>query len=86
MRSRLWGSKQKARRPSDVGVTLSVLRCRTAVVRLDLGADPASAAIAPLVEHAVREAFAFEAVDVVEVRGPDGQLLDRRSRDNVIRA
>ena len=86
MRSRLWSLKQKARQTSEVGVTLSVLPGRTAVVRLDLGADPASAAIAPLVEHAVREAFLFETVDVVEVRGPDGQLLDRRSRDTVIRA
>lgn len=63
-----------------------MLRCRTAVVRLDLGADPASAAVSPLVEHAVHEAFRFETVDFVEVRGPDGQLLDGRSRDNVIRA
>jgi hypothetical protein len=69
-----------------VGVTLSVLRCRTAVVRLDLGADPASAAVSPLVEHAVHEAFFFESVDFVEVRGPDGELLDRRSRTNMIRA
>ena len=80
------GFKPEAHRPSGVGVTLSVLPSRTAVVMLDLGADPASAAVAPLVEHAVRDAFVFEAVDVVEVRGRDGQLLDRRSRDNVIRA
>lgn len=80
------GFKPEAHRPWDVGVTLSVLPPRTAVVMLDIGADPASPEVAPLVEHAVREAFMFEAVDVVEVRGSDGQLLDRRCRDNVISA
>jgi hypothetical protein len=78
--------KPEAHQPWDVGVTLSVLPSRTAVVMLDLGADPASAEVAPLVEHAVREAFMFEAVDVVEVRGRDGQLLDRPCREDVIRA
>ena len=80
------GFKPGTHRHRDVGVTLSVLPSRMAVVMLDLGADPASAEVGPLVEHAVREAFAFKAVAVVEVRGRDGQLLDRRRRDNVISA
>ena len=73
-------------RPRHVGVTLSVLPSRTAVVMLDLGADSASGEVGPLVEHAVREAFTFKAVNVVEVRDSDGQLLDRRRRDHVISA
>ena len=66
--------------PTDLGVTLSVLPSRTAVITLELGGDPCSAAVASLVEHAVKEAFAFETVDALEVRDRDGHLLDRRSR------
>jgi hypothetical protein len=66
----------------EVAVTLSVVSRRTAVVVLDMGSDAASAASANLVEHAVRDAFGFHAVDVVEVRRHDGELLDRRHRDN----
>ena len=65
------------RLPADVGVTLSVLPGRTAVVSLDQGADPA------LLEQAVTEALTFGTVDVVEIRHRDGQLLDRRSRSGV---
>ena len=79
-------SRFKPRLPTEVGVTLSVLPSRTAVVMLDLGADASSAAVAPLVEQAVSEALAFKSVDVVEVRARDGQLLDRRCRDDVITA
>jgi hypothetical protein len=63
-----------------VGVTLSVLPSRTAVVTLEPGADAYSAPVASLVEHAVNEAFAIETVNAVEVRSSDGQLLDRRCR------
>ena len=72
--------------PWDAAVTLSVLPTRTAVVMIDLGADASSAAVAPLVEHAVNDAFALETVDVVEVRSPDGHVLDRRCRADVINA
>jgi hypothetical protein len=70
----------------EVGVTLSILPTRTALVMLDPRAGGSSAAVAPVVEHAVSEAFAFESVDVVEVRTRDGQLLDRRRRRDVISA
>jgi hypothetical protein len=63
-------------------VTLSVLPGGTAVVTLELGADASSASIAPLVEHVVDEALAFETVDIVEIRSRDGQLIDRRRRGN----
>ena len=72
--------------PSDVGVTLSVLPNRTAVVTLERGADASSASIAPLVEQAVNEALAFATVDAVEVRSRDGQLLDRRRRSDELLA
>jgi len=60
--------------PSEVGVTLSVLPGGTAVITVELGAD------APLVEHAVNEALAYDSIDIVEIRSPDGQLIDRRGR------
>jgi len=63
-----------------VAVRLSVVAAGTAVVVLDGGRHAASGAGARLVERAVRDAFVLEAVDVVEVRRPDGALLDRRHR------
>lgn len=66
--------------PPEISVTLSVLSTRTAVVVVDAGVDPPSAAVASLVEHAVRDAFAIGAVDVVEVRGGNGELLEQRRR------
>jgi microcompartment protein CcmK/EutM len=69
------------RQPAEeVAVTLSVVAGRTAVVVLEGGSAAGSAAGATLVERAVRDAFVLEAVDVVEVRRPDGALLDRRHR------
>lgn len=78
MQRRRPGSGRPVR--SDTQVTLSVLPSRTAVVMLERGVDAPSAALNRLVEHAVREAFVFRSVDIVEVRKPDGQLLDRRRR------
>jgi hypothetical protein len=63
-----------------MSVTLSVLPTRTAIVVLDVGADARSAAVSRLVEHAVRDAFVFDAVEVVEVRRRDGELVERRRR------
>jgi hypothetical protein len=70
--------------PDDISVTLSVLPTRTAVVMVDVGAGPGSADVAGLVDHAVRDAFVFDAVDVVEVRRRTGELLERRRRDGVL--
>jgi hypothetical protein len=71
---------------TGMSVTLSVLPTRTAMVVLDVGADAPSSALNRLVEHAVRDAFVFSAVDVVEVRLRSGELLERRSRDGVLTA
>ncbi|MCA1842595.1 MAG: hypothetical protein LC792_05285 [Actinobacteria bacterium] len=72
--------------PSEMSVTLSVLPTRTAVVVLDVGADAASTTLAGLVDHAVHDAFVFDAVDVVEVRRRNGELLERRSRGGLLSA
>jgi len=80
------GTNSDVHLPSDVGVTLSVLPNRTAVVTLELGTDACAASVAPLVELAVKEALAFTTVDVVEVRYRDGQLIDRRSRGDELLA
>jgi len=66
--------------PQAPGVLLSVLPDRTAVVTLAVTSDASSAAVALLVDEAVRDAFALGGVDDVEVRRSDGQLLDRRRR------
>ena len=66
--------------PEEVSVTLSVLPTRTAVVVVDTDADEFSAVVNCLVQHAVREAFLFDAVDVVEVRRRTGMVVDRRRR------
>lgn len=73
-----------ARLPAEMSVTLSVLPTRTAVIVVDSGADAPSAALAGLVDHAVRDAFVFDAVDVVEVRRHSGELLERRRRGGVL--
>lgn len=70
----------------EMSVTLSVLPTRTAVVVLGGGADAPSAEVATLVECAVCDAFVFDAVDVVEVRHPNGELLERRRRASVLSA
>jgi hypothetical protein len=64
----------QAAQASDV--LLSVLPDRTAVVTLDVKSDASSAAVAWLVDEAVRDAFDLD-VDGVEVRRSDGKLLDR---------
>jgi hypothetical protein len=67
--------------PQAPGVLLSVLPDRTAVVTVAVKADASSdAAVARLVDQAVRDAFALGGVDDVEVRRSDGQLLDRPRR------
>ena len=70
----------------EPSVRLSVLPTRTALVVLDLGVDAPSAAVAKLVEHAVRDAFVFDAVDVVEVRHRNGEPLEQRHRGGVLSA
>jgi len=63
----------------EPGVTLAVLPGRSAVVTVD--AEPQrSPGVACLVDQAVRDAFAFDGVDDVEVRRADGELLERRRR------
>jgi nicotinamidase-related amidase len=61
---------------------LSVLPDRTALVVLDVqnDNDAPSDDIAAMVELAVGDAFAFAAVELVEVRGCDGGVVDRRYR------
>jgi len=60
-------------------VTLSVLPGRSAVVTVDAnGERPAGTAY--LVDQAVCHAFTLDGIDVVEVRQPDGELLERRLR------
>jgi hypothetical protein len=66
--------------PSDLSVRLSVMPDRRAVVVVDVGADAPSGALDPLVQDVIRDAFVFDAVDVVEVRRPNGELVDRRRR------
>ena len=64
---------------TEPGVVLAVLPGRRAVVTVD--ADPErSLGAAHLVDQAVQDAFAFDGVDRVEVRGADGELLERRLR------
>jgi Ethanolamine utilization protein EutJ (predicted chaperonin) len=70
----------------EMSVRLSVLPTRTAVVVLDVGVDAPPAAVARLVEHAVRDAFVFDAVDIVEVRRGNGELLEQRRRSGVLSA
>ncbi len=75
-----------AGRPPEMSVTLSVLPSRTAVVMLDAGPEAQTTAVAGLVDQAVRDAFVLDAVDVVEVRRRNGELLERRSRGDVLSA
>jgi hypothetical protein len=70
--------------PADTSVTLSVLPTRTAVVMLDAATDACSADVAGLVDHAVEDAFVFDAVEVVEVRRRNGELVERRRRGGVL--
>ena len=72
--------------PDEISVRLSVLPTRTAVVMVDVAPHACSADVAGLVDHAVRDAFAFDAVDVVEVRRRNGELLECRRRGGVLRA
>ena len=72
--------------PAEMSVTLSVLPTRTAVVVLDVETEAPSAALTRLVEHAIRDAFVFDAVDAVEVRRRNGELLERRRRGGVLSA
>jgi hypothetical protein len=74
------------RQSTEMTVTLSVLPTRTAMVVLDDGAAAPSAALSRFVEHAVRDAFVFDAVEVVEVRRRNGELLERRRRGGVLNA
>jgi len=67
--------------PQASSVLLSVRPDRTAVVTLNVKSDPSSAAVAWLVDEAVRDAFDL-GVDGVEVRRSDGKLLDRPRRPN----
>jgi hypothetical protein len=63
----------------ESGVTLSVLPGRRAVVTID--AEPErSPGAAQLLDQAVRDAFTFDGVDGVEVRGADGEFLELRLR------
>jgi hypothetical protein len=73
-------------RPPEMSVTLSVLPTRMARVVLDVGPNAPSAAVSRLVEQAVRDAFVFNAVEVVEVRRRTGELLELRRRDGVLSA
>jgi len=63
----------------EPAVTLSVLPGRRAVVTLDANGDRSSET-AQLVNHAAREAFTLNGIDVVEVRRANGELLERRLR------
>jgi hypothetical protein len=72
--------------PPAMSVTLSVLPTRTAVVVLDVETAAPSADLAGLVEHAVRDAFRFHAVNAVEVRRRNGEVLERRLRRGVLSA
>jgi len=72
--------------PPEMSVTLSVLPSRTAVVMLDAAPDAPSTAVAGLVDQAVRDAFVLDVVDVVEVRRRNGELVERRSRGDVLSA
>jgi hypothetical protein len=69
-----------------MSVRLSVLPTRTALVVLDAEPDAPSAAVAGLVEEAVRDALVIDAVDVVEVRHRNGELLERRRRSGALSA
>lgn len=73
-----WAGRRSA--SADVAVTLSVLPTRIALVAIDLDGAEFPPTLNRLVEHAVREAFVFSAVDVVEVRRRDGSLIERRHR------
>lgn len=72
--------------PAEMSVTLSVLPTRTAVIVLDGATDSGSAALAALVDQAVTDAFSFNAVDRVEVRRRNGDLLETRRRGGVLTA
>ena len=63
----------------EPGVTLAVLPGRRAVVTIDAEPERASG-VADLVDEAVRDAFRFDSVDGVEVRGAGGELLEWRLR------
>jgi hypothetical protein len=58
-------------------VLLSVRPDRTAVVTLGVKSGTSSAAVARLVDEAVRDALALAGVDTVVVRRSDGELLGR---------
>jgi hypothetical protein len=64
---------------NEPAVTLAVLPGRRAVVTVDAEPERSSGA-AHLVDQAVQDAFTFDGVDGVEVRGADGELLERRLR------
>jgi len=66
----------------EPAVTLSVLPGQRAIVTVDANGDH-SAGTADLVDHAVRHAFTLDAIDVVEVRQADGDLLERRLRPTI---
>ena len=76
---RAWRVRRRAA-ADEMSVTLSVLPTRTAVVVVDVDGDVVSPGLTRLVQHAVREAFVFSAVDVVEVRRRDGGVVERRHR------
>jgi hypothetical protein len=67
---------------NEPGVTLAVLPGRRAVVTVDAQPE-CSRGAAYLVEEAVRDAFMFDSVDRVEVRGAGGELLERRLRPHI---
>jgi Ethanolamine utilization protein EutJ (predicted chaperonin) len=69
-----------------MSVTLSMQSTRRAVVMVDDRPGTHAPDVAGLVEHAVRDAFVFDAVDVVEVRRRSGELLERRSRRGLLSA
>jgi Ethanolamine utilization protein EutJ (predicted chaperonin) len=77
---------RRPHRSGEMSVTLSVLPTRTAVVVLGVETVASSTALARLVEHAVRDAFVFDAVDAVEVRRRNGELLERRRRNGAVSA
>lgn len=66
--------------PQALGVLLSVLPGRTALVTLDVESDASSVAVTQLLDEAVQHAFALASVDEVVVRRSDGELLDRLCR------
>ena len=64
-------------------VVLSVRPDRTAVVTLGVNSDASSAAVAQLVDAAVRHALTLANVDHIEIRRSNGNLVDRRRRNGL---